>query len=70
MGHVSPALPCFVPYLISLMLSAEIVLATLLSEFRFELTETPVVWKSAAVDYPTMGKESTKPQLLLKVTLL
>ncbi|RPD52564.1 cytochrome P450 [Lentinus tigrinus ALCF2SS1-6] len=51
-------------------LETKIVLSALLTSFKFELTDTPVIWKFATVDYPTMGKDSTKSQLLLKVTSL
>ena len=43
------------------------VLAALLSSFSFDLTDKPVAWNASAVLYPTMGEESTKPELLLKV---
>ena len=33
-------------------------------------TNLPVAWNSSAVSYPTMGEESTKPELLLKVKAL
>ena len=50
-----------------LNLSAEVVLAVLLTSFSFELTERPITWNTSAVIYPTMGLESTKPEMLLKV---
>lgn len=49
---------------------AEVVLSVLLPAFKFELTEKPVSWFSSAVSYPTMGEESTKPEMLLKVQAL
>ena len=49
---------------------AEIVLSVLLTAFRFELTDKPVVWNFSIVEYPTMGERSTKPELLLKSTSL
>ncbi len=49
---------------------AEIVLSILLTAFKFELTDKPVVWNFSVVDYPTMGESSTKPELLLKVSPL
>ena len=46
-------------------------LAVLLTSFAFdlsmELADKPIVWNSSAVMYPTMGEESTKPEMLLKV---
>ena len=50
-------------------LPVEIVLCTLLSGFKFELSEKPVVWNFAGVSYPSMGYESTKPSMVLKVSL-
>ena len=52
------------------MFCAEVVLAVLLTSFSFELTDEPIVWNSSAVLYPTMGEESTKPEMLLKVNAL
>ncbi|RPD55331.1 cytochrome P450 [Lentinus tigrinus ALCF2SS1-7] len=51
-------------------LEMKVVLAVLLTSFSFELTDQPVVWNSSAVIYPTMGEESTKPEMLLKVKVL
>ncbi|CCM01001.1 uncharacterized protein FIBRA_03049 [Fibroporia radiculosa] len=48
----------------------KVVLAVLLSNFTFELTDKPIEWNTAAVRYPTVGKVSNKPQLPLKVRLL
>ncbi len=48
----------------------EVVLAVLLTAFRFELTDRPIAWNSSAVSYPTMGEESTKVEMLLKVQAL
>ena len=42
----------------------------LLTSFSFELTDEAIVWNSAAVMYPTMGEDSTKPEMLLKVRAL
>ena len=50
--------------------SAEVVLAELLSTYSFELTDKPVAWNASAVMYPTMGEDSTRPELLLKVKAL
>ncbi|KAI0713831.1 cytochrome P450 [Earliella scabrosa] len=51
-------------------LEMKVVLAVLLTNFSFELTEKPIEWNSSAVIYPTMGLESTKPEMLLKVKAL
>ncbi len=48
----------------------EVVLATLLPTFAFELTEQEITWNFSAVNYPTMGEESPKPEMLLKVKVL
>ena len=47
--------------------AAEIVLSVLLTCFTFNLTDKPIVWNVAAVRYPTVGYESTKPEMPLKV---
>ncbi|KAI0695585.1 cytochrome P450 [Cerioporus squamosus] len=49
-------------------LEIKVILSVLLSRFRFELTDKPIVWKTSAVSYPTMGTVSTRPEMLLKVT--
>ncbi|KAL7285768.1 hypothetical protein ACG7TL_000877 [Trametes sanguinea] len=46
------------------------VLCVLLQWFKFELTDKPIAWNFAAVQYPTVGKESTIPEMPLKVSLL
>ncbi|KAI0363415.1 cytochrome P450 [Pilatotrama ljubarskyi] len=46
----------------------KIVLSILLSSFKFETTGKPIVWKTSGVSYPTMGEDSSKPELLLRVT--
>ncbi|KAI0706023.1 cytochrome P450, partial [Cerioporus squamosus] len=51
-------------------LETKIVLSTMLTTFKFELTDMPVVWNFSVVDYPTMGESSTKHELLLKITPL
>ena len=38
--------------------------------FAFEVTDKPIAWNASAVGYPTMGEESEKPELLLKVKAL
>ncbi|PIL34530.1 cytochrome P450 [Ganoderma sinense ZZ0214-1] len=51
-------------------LEMKIVLATLLSIFAFELSDKEITWNSAAVMYPTMGEESMKSEMLLRVKAL
>ena len=48
----------------------EVVLATLLPAFTFELTGDEITWNFSAVNYPTMGEESAKPEMRLKVMAL
>ncbi|KAI8974184.1 cytochrome P450 [Trametes punicea] len=45
----------------------KVVLAVLLSAFKFELTEKPITWNSSGVMYPTTGEESDAPEMLLRV---
>ncbi|GBE84055.1 Docosahexaenoic acid omega-hydroxylase CYP4F3 [Sparassis crispa] len=47
----------------------EVVLAVLVPKFTFELTAKPIVWNMAPVRYPTVGKESVKAEMPLKVGL-
>ncbi|RDX47337.1 cytochrome P450 [Lentinus brumalis] len=49
-------------------LEMKVVLSVLLSKFRFELTDTPIVWKTAPITYPTMDAKSTTPEMILKLT--
>ncbi|TFK82599.1 cytochrome P450 [Polyporus arcularius HHB13444] len=49
-------------------LETKVVLSVLLSKFKFELTDKPIVWKMSAVIYPTMDAKSTRPEMLLKLT--
>nr|VWO98257.1 Putative tyrosine-protein kinase AmsA (EC (Amylovoran biosynthesis membrane-associated protein AmsA) [Ganoderma boninense] len=51
-------------------LEMKIVLATLLSSFAFELSDKDITWNWAGVMYPTMGEESNKSEMLLKVKAL
>ncbi|KAL6306612.1 hypothetical protein BKA93DRAFT_824125 [Sparassis latifolia] len=48
----------------------KVVLSALLPKFTFELTHKPIVWNMAGVRYPTVGRESIKPEMPLKVGLL
>ena len=52
------------------MYSPEVVLAVLLSTFKFELSEKRVYWNLAGVMYPSIDLEGDHPQLPMKVTLL
>ncbi|CDO70229.1 hypothetical protein BN946_scf184942.g29 [Trametes cinnabarina] len=52
------------------LVRTESVLCILLQWFKFELTDKPITWNFAAVQYPTVGKDSTNPELPLKVSLL
>lgn len=47
--------------------NAEVVLYELIANFAFELSETPVVWNMSGISFPTPNKESTKPELWLRV---
>ncbi|KAL7282853.1 hypothetical protein ACG7TL_002266 [Trametes sanguinea] len=49
-------------------LEMKVILLVLLSTFRFERTDKPIAWNSAAVMYPTTGEEGTSPEMFLKVT--
>ena len=46
---------------------AEVVLAVMLRSFKFSLAEKPIFWNLAGVNYPTVGKDSDKPTMYLKV---
>ncbi|KAH9930173.1 cytochrome P450 [Amylocystis lapponica] len=50
-------------------LEMKAVLCTLLSSFRFEPPKEPITWRIAGINHPAMGN-SSKPQMLLKVTAL
>ncbi|EIW60950.1 cytochrome P450 [Trametes versicolor FP-101664 SS1] len=51
-------------------LEMKVMLASLLPALRFEPSGKPIYWNSAAVAFPSVGKDSRKPELPLKVTLL
>ncbi|PIL34527.1 cytochrome P450 [Ganoderma sinense ZZ0214-1] len=51
-------------------LEMKVVLAVLLPKFSFELTDKQITWNSSAITFPTMGEESSKPEMLLKVAAL
>ena len=48
----------------------EVVLATLLTKFQVTLADNAdeVCWNLAAVRYPTVGKESDRPEYPIKLT--
>ena len=48
----------------------EVVLATLLPTFAFELSDREITWNFSAINYPTMDQESPLPEMLLKVRAL
>ncbi|KAI1791311.1 cytochrome P450 [Ganoderma leucocontextum] len=50
-------------------LEMKVVLSTLLSSFRFELSDKPFVWNFAGFSYPSASHESSKPEMVLKVSL-
>ncbi|KAI0631049.1 cytochrome P450 [Trametes polyzona] len=43
------------------------VLSALIANFTFELSEKPVVWNFTGVSYPSVGTDSMKPELWLKI---
>ncbi|KAL6306606.1 cytochrome P450 monooxygenase [Sparassis latifolia] len=47
----------------------KVVLSVLLPSFTFEITEKPILWNLAGVRYPTIGAESLKAEMPLKVGL-
>ena len=48
----------------------EVVLYVLLASFKFERCDKPIVWNFAGIAYPTTSKESSKPEMYLKVGLV
>ncbi|KAI0738094.1 cytochrome P450 [Daedaleopsis nitida] len=51
-------------------LEMKVILSVLLTSFKFELTGKPVTWNASAVIFPTMGEDSKKPEMLLRVQAL
>ncbi|KAH9832025.1 cytochrome P450 [Rhodofomes roseus] len=47
----------------------KVVLSVMLPSFTFQLSDKPIVWNVGGVWYPTVGRESNKPELPLKVGL-
>ncbi|KAJ2971669.1 hypothetical protein NUW54_g12452 [Trametes sanguinea] len=48
-------------------LEMRVVLASLLMNFTFELSEKPIHWNISAITFPSTGKDSLKPEMWLKV---
>lgn len=46
---------------------AEVVLAVMLRSFKFSLSEKPIYWNLAGVNYPTVGDNGGKPAMYLKL---
>ncbi len=49
---------------------AEVVLSVLLKSFRFSPSNKEIVWNLSPVKYPTVGRESSRPSMPMKVELL
>ncbi|RDX47197.1 cytochrome P450 [Lentinus brumalis] len=45
----------------------KVILSTLLANFTFALSEKPIVWNVSAITFPSVSKESEKPEMWLKV---
>ncbi|RPD55983.1 cytochrome P450 [Lentinus tigrinus ALCF2SS1-6] len=45
----------------------KVILSTLLANFTFELCDKPIVWNVSAITFPSVSKESEKPEMWLKV---
>ncbi|EJF55944.1 cytochrome P450 [Dichomitus squalens LYAD-421 SS1] len=50
-------------------LEMKVVLSTLVSNFKFELSGKPIIWNFAGIAYPTTSHESSRPEMTLKVSL-
>ena len=48
----------------------EVVLYMLLASFKFKRCEKAIVWNFAGIAYPAISKESSKPEMYLKVELV
>ena len=55
--------------MICLPSATEIVLATLVSHYEFELSETPIVWNFGGIAYPSTSQGSSKAEMIMKVSL-
>ena len=62
--HTDKFLPFFFLALI------EVVLAVLIPTFKFELSNKEIYWNFTGVQYPTVGTESTKAEMFLRLSLL
>ncbi|KAI0327588.1 cytochrome P450 [Cubamyces sp. BRFM 1775] len=51
-------------------LEMKVVLALLLSNFTFELSDKPIAWNISGIQFPTVGINGQKPELPLKVSRL
>ncbi|EIW54984.1 cytochrome P450 [Trametes versicolor FP-101664 SS1] len=51
-------------------LEMKVVLALLLANFSFELSDKPIAWNISGIRFPTVGVNGKKPELPLKVSLL
>lgn len=51
-------------------LEMKIVLSVLLKSFRFSPSDKEIVWNLSLVKYPTVGRESDRPSMPMKVDLL
>ena len=49
---------------------SEVVLVTLLSKFKFAPSNRDVYWNLAGIQYPTVGQDSLRPELPMKVEFL
>ena len=39
----------------------------MVAAFEFELTDKQIIWNAGGVSFPTMGLDSKKPEMLLRV---
>ena len=46
---------------------AEVVLCILVTSFNFGLTDRKITWNVSTISYPSIGEESAKPEMILKV---
>ncbi|KAI0631058.1 cytochrome P450 [Trametes polyzona] len=51
-------------------LEIKVMLSELLANFAFELSDKPIVWNLNGITYPTVGAQSTKPEMWMKVRRL
>ncbi|RPD55321.1 cytochrome P450 [Lentinus tigrinus ALCF2SS1-7] len=49
-------------------LEMKVVLSTLISAFKFERSDTPIIWNFAGIAFPTSTKGSLRPEMYLKVS--